>query len=325
MATREVITDSSYSNWDVNHPQRGYAYMVAATGKWKSMLTSEDVTTRGVWFPSVNLLILVVKAVLVTRRVVLWIVLAVKFDITCSAIGEPVPEMKITDATEFQPDLTMSPKKGQLGLKTSTKTFRITAGITPSQITCYAWNVNGVAKSSGNFKVIPSSDTSMNPSVAADGYIRMPPLVRLGIESLALGQKYAQKMRCVVTGAPKPDVIIVRLQSGSNTFPPVHNNAEQGIHNVVAEEVVIINGEEDTGRFACLASNKYGAVKEIATLSFVDKAPTPTSANMAMTAAQFKKDPVQIPDWPLTASKQLPSYDYSSHIFCKRGLEHNKR
>eukprot|EP00116_Pleurobrachia_bachei_P005806 sb/3466068/ len=45
MATREVITDSSYSNWDENHPQRGYAYMVAATGKWKSMLTSEEKTT----------------------------------------------------------------------------------------------------------------------------------------------------------------------------------------------------------------------------------------------------------------------------------------
>ena len=68
-------------------------------------------------------------------------------------------------------------------------------------------------------------------------------------------------------------------------------------------------------RFACLASNKYGAVKEIATLSYVNKAPTPTSANLAMTAARFKKDPIQIEDWPLTASKQVPDaclFSYSS-------------
>ena len=51
----------------------------------------------------------------------------------------------------------------------------------------------------------------------------MPPMVRLGIENLAVGARYGQKMRCVVTGAPRPEVIIVKLQGGSNVFPPVHS------------------------------------------------------------------------------------------------------
>ena len=49
----------------------------------------------------------------------------------------------------------------------------------------------------------------------------MPPLIRLGVESLSLGSRYAQKMRCVATGSPKPEVVIVKLKDGANTFPTV--------------------------------------------------------------------------------------------------------
>ena len=51
--------------------------------------------------------------------------------------------------------------------------------------------------------------------------VRMPPLIRLGVESLSLGSRYAQKMRCVATGSPKPEVVIVKLKDGANTFPTV--------------------------------------------------------------------------------------------------------
>ena len=48
----------------------------------------------------------------------------------------------------------------------------------------------------------------------------MPPVVRLGVESLALGKRYGQRMKCVATGAPKPEVQIVKIQDGI-AFPSI--------------------------------------------------------------------------------------------------------
>lgn len=36
MATREIATSDSYTNWAAGHPRPGYVYMEAATGKWKT-------------------------------------------------------------------------------------------------------------------------------------------------------------------------------------------------------------------------------------------------------------------------------------------------
>ena len=36
MATREIATSDSYTNWASGHPKPGYVYMDAATGKWKT-------------------------------------------------------------------------------------------------------------------------------------------------------------------------------------------------------------------------------------------------------------------------------------------------
>ena len=36
MATREIATSDSYTNWAAGHPKPGYVYMDAATGKWKT-------------------------------------------------------------------------------------------------------------------------------------------------------------------------------------------------------------------------------------------------------------------------------------------------
>ena len=36
MATREIATQDSYTNWAAGHPKPGYVYMDAATGKWKT-------------------------------------------------------------------------------------------------------------------------------------------------------------------------------------------------------------------------------------------------------------------------------------------------
>ena len=56
-----------------------------------------------------------------------------QFTLKCSAIGEPVPQIKITDEL-FEPDLQAAEKSGQLGLRTATKVFTAIPGITPSKV-----------------------------------------------------------------------------------------------------------------------------------------------------------------------------------------------
>ena len=35
------------------------------------------------------------------------------------------------------------------------------------------------------------------------------------------------------------------------------------------EEIIMIDGPAAAGRFACLASNKYGATKDVATINYI--------------------------------------------------------
>ena len=51
----------------------------------------------------------------------------------CSAIGEPVPEIKITDEA-FEPDLSSAAPTGQLGLRTATKVYTAIPGVTPAEV-----------------------------------------------------------------------------------------------------------------------------------------------------------------------------------------------
>ena len=43
------------------------------------------------------------------------------------------------------------------------------------------------------------------------------------------------------------------------------------MHEVSVEEIVMIDGPDAAGRYACLASNKFGATKDVATLSYIGK------------------------------------------------------
>ena len=47
--------------------------------------------------------------------------------------------------------------------------------------------------------------------------------------------------------------------------------AEEGVHEVLVEEIVLIDGPSAAGRYACLASNRYGATKDVATLNYIGK------------------------------------------------------
>ena len=58
---------------------------------------------------------------------------SLQFTLKCSAIGEPVPNVKITDEP-FEPDLAASASTGQLGMRTATKVYTAVPGITPPKV-----------------------------------------------------------------------------------------------------------------------------------------------------------------------------------------------